>query len=213
MDDRPIVSHEINRSDVMGNPKWAGRLSDSLTRFVGTTGTKKIMEGAETLETLDENGKAEWVTRAMDKLDAQISDEEAKFQIMTECSCRCYEEHLEELRQEYNKSSDIDRLLDIMHGKIFLVKPVREGNIVYITKAPRFPEQYRKATTPAEMKYYFCHCDYARAASDNISPTYCYCGAGWCKRIWESVLGRTVRVDITKSVLQGDEVCKFAVHL
>jgi len=81
----------------------------------------------------------------MDKLDARISDEDAKFQIMTECSCRCHEEHLEELRQEYDKFSDIDRLLEAMHGKVFLIKPVR--------------------------------------------------------------------VDITRSVLPGDDVCKFAVHL
>jgi hypothetical protein len=197
----------------VGDSEWSKRLSDGLARLVGETDAQKIMDGAEKLEALDENGKAAWVIRAMDKLDARVSDEEAKFEIMTECSCRCYEPHLDELKNLYHITDDIDRLLEAMHGKVFLLPPVRQGNMVYITKAPHFPEQYQQATTAEERKYYFCHCDYARAASEEISPTYCYCGAGWCRRIWEAVLGRPVRVDITKSVLQGDDVCQFAVHL
>ena len=67
--------------------------------------------------------------------------------------------------------------------------------------------------TTKDKRYYFCHCDYARAVNDQISLTYCYCGAGWCKGIWETVLEKPIRVDIVKSVLQGDDVCRFAVHI
>lgn len=197
----------------MGNPSWSERLSDSLSRYVGETGKKAVMEGCNILQGPDERARAEWMTQAMDKLDERVPDEETKIKILTECSCQCYEEHLELFKAEYKKSKDIDRLLEVMHGKVFLVKPVREGNVVYITKAPRFPDEHRVAKTPEEKRYYFCHCDYVRAVAGKISRIYCYCGAGWCKRIWEAVLERPVRVDIEKSVLQGDDICRFAVFL
>jgi len=192
---------------------WPEKMAASLTHFTGKEKMQLIMEGCEGLDRLDEKAKAEKVKIMMDKIDEQITDDETKIQIMTECSCRCYEDFIHEFKEEYEKNNDLDRLLDLMHGNVFLVKPVRDGNTVYITKAPRFPEQHSKARTPEEKRYYFCHCDYVRALTGEISSTYCYCGAGWCQQIWESVLDKPVRVEITKSVLQGDEVCQFAVHL
>jgi hypothetical protein len=197
----------------MGNALWSKLLSESLTRHVGETAAREIMEGCTRLEELDENSRAECVKRVIDRLDSRVHDDEAKISIMTDCACQCYAEHLEQLRDEYRKSRDVDRLLDAMHGKVFLLRPTREGDIVYVTKVPRFPEEHRRAETAEAKKYYFCHCDHARAVHGEISLTYCYCGAGWCKRIWEGVLERPVRVDIVESVLQGDDVCRFAVHL
>jgi len=197
----------------MANPSWYKRLSNSLAQFVGPIKRDRILEGGENLAEMDERASAAWVKSAMEKLDRCVTDEAVKTRIMADCSCRCYDEHIEEFRLEYAKNRDIDRLLDLMHGKVFMVKPERKDNIVYITKAPHSPEEYRKAKTPRKKRYYFCHCDYVRKVTGKISPTYCYCGAGWCKNIWEKVLDRPVRVDIVKSVLQGDEVCRFAVHL
>jgi hypothetical protein len=188
-------------------------MAESLAGHLGEAASREIMEGSGAIETLDERGRAAWMKSVIDDIDRQVPDEETRISIMTDCSCRCYEEHIEAFRDEYRRSKDIDRLLDLMYGKVFLLRPVREGNTVYVTKAPRFPEQHRKAKTAREKAYFFCHCDYVRAVSERISLTYCYCGAGWCKRIWEGALGRTVRVDIDKSVLQGDDVCRFAVHI
>ena len=197
----------------MEDSSWTDKLSRSLERFAGATNMKEIMAGCGKLEELDEEARAEQAREITARLDERVHDEETKIKIMTECSCECYTEHIEEFRREYRKSGDIDKLLDIMYGKVFLVRPVREGNIVHITKAPRFPEEHRNAKTPEEKRYYFCHCDHVRAIKGRISPTYCYCGAGWCKKIWEAVLEKPVRVDILKSVLQGDELCQFAVHI
>lgn len=197
----------------MGNPAWARKLSESIERYLGKAIMSEIMTNSGKFEALDEEARAAWIKEAMDKLDARVADEETKIKIMTECSCQCYDEHIEEFKKEYRKHGDIDRLLEIMHGKVFLVKPVRDGDIVYVTKAPRFPEEHRNAKTAREKTYFFCHCNHAKAAKGRISPTYCLCGAGWCKKIWEGALERPVKVDILKSVLQGDHVCQFAVHL
>ncbi|MEW6410944.1 MAG: DUF6144 family protein [Candidatus Zixiibacteriota bacterium] len=197
----------------MGNSEWVQRLTDALKKYAGGSVCQDVMVDSDQLLSMDEKQKAEWVCRAMEKLDYHIADNDKRIKIMTECSCRCYGEFIEEFKQEYQASRDIDRLIDLMYGKVFLNRPVREGNIVYVTKAPRFPGKHAKAKTPEERQYYFCHCDFARAAEGEISPTYCLCGAGWCKQIWEQVLERPVRVDVVQSVLLGDDICQFAVYL
>lgn len=197
----------------MGNAEWPQRMSDSLKRNVGEKEAELIIEGCDKLCEMDEKNRAKWMAQAMGRLDSHVADEKTKIKIMTDCCCRCYEEHILELRRVWKGTGDVDALIDVMTGKVFLRRPERDGNIVYVTKAPRFPEEHAGAKTKEEKKYYFCHCDYARAASAGISKTYCLCGAGWCKRIWEEIMERPIRVDVVKAVLQGDNVCRFAVYL
>ncbi|UCD63860.1 MAG: hypothetical protein JSW34_00080 [Candidatus Zixiibacteriota bacterium] len=197
----------------MGNAEWPQRMREALSRHAGEDAADEIMGGCEDLADLDEVDKSRAVKVITNRIDNLITDQETRVKIMTDCSCRCYAEFIEEFRREYRRSQDIDKLLDAMHGKVFMVKPVREGNVIYVTKAPRFPEKHARASAPQLKRYYYCHCDYARATKGDISRTYCLCGAGWCKRIWEQVLERPVRVELLKSVLQGDEICRFAVYL
>ena len=73
-----------------------------------------------------------------------------------------------------------------------------------------------KETDPEKKRQYYCHCPRVRDAlstSETISPTYCYCGAGFYKGIWEEILQEPVAVEVLESVFQGDEVCKVAVYL
>jgi len=73
-----------------------------------------------------------------------------------------------------------------------------------------------KETDPVKKRQLYCHCprvrDALRSAVD-ISPTYCYCGAGFYQGIWEGILQQPVRVEVLETVLQGDEVCRVAVYL
>ncbi len=192
---------------------WHEKLKKNLEGFIDETERRKLLKGSEGIGKADPKEKAAWVKTIMEKFDKLIPDEKDRWKIMKECSCSCQDESMADYKAEYDKHKDIDKLIEYLHGKAFLIKPVREGNIIYITKAPAFPEEYKKAKTQEEKRYYFCHCDYARAADSDLSPTYCYCGAGWCQRIWEDILGRPVKIEIVESVLQGGDVCKFAVHI
>jgi predicted hydrocarbon binding protein len=49
--------------------------------------------------------------------------------------------------------------------------------------------------------------------SETLSPTYCYCGAGFYQGIWEEILQQPVQVELLESVLKGDDVCKIAIYL
>jgi hypothetical protein len=37
--------------------------------------------------------------------------------------------------------------------------------------------------------------------------------AGFHKKPWEVIFGRTIQADVLESVLQGDMRCRFAIHL
>lgn len=197
----------------MNDMPWHKRLELNLIDIIDEPSRKRILQGSEKLANADHATKGKWVKVAMEKFDELIPDERVRRAIMKECSCRCQDEFIEEFRNEYNRHKDIDKLIDYLHGRCFINRPERDGNIVYITKAPAHPEEYSKATTQLEKQYYFCHCEYARGAREQISKTYCYCGAGWCQRIWEGILEQPIRIEIVKSVLWGDDVCQFAVYI
>jgi predicted hydrocarbon binding protein len=48
---------------------------------------------------------------------------------------------------------------------------------------------------------------------ETLPKTYCYCGAGFYKGIWEEILQKPVEVEVLESVLDRGEVCKIAIYL
>jgi hypothetical protein len=62
----------------------------------------------------------------------------------------------------------------------------------------------------------YCHCPRVREAlrvGDGLPRTYCACGAGFYKGVWEYILDQPVAVDVLSSVLSGDDQCSIAIHL
>ena len=95
---------------------------------------------------------------------------------------------------------------------------IRHGDTIIATKIPKsgFLVEYMQEADPEKRRQYYCHCPRIREAlrtSETISATYCYCGAGFYKGIWEEILQKPVEVEVLESVLHGDDVCRIAVHL
>jgi hypothetical protein len=94
---------------------------------------------------------------------------------------------------------------------------VREGNLVYLTKIPYDTRAFLAETDPEKKRYHYCHCPWAKESlhkgTATISSAFCQCSAGFVKRPFEVIFGRTLQADVLQSVLQGDPVCRFAVHL
>lgn len=204
-------------------PRWLDRLADGLDRFAGETVRRQVMKGSEGL-TLGSSPreKAEWVKGAMKRLDAAVGEEETRKTIVTGCAHRFPAWRIEQMRAEFERLGNIDELLVLMRldqsvdGLSWYEYPERVGNTLYQAKNPYDPEKYVQATDKAERRAYYCHCGLIRAAiqaGDPVSGTHCYCGAAWPKQLWEGILGKPVRVEIAQSVLQGDDCCRFAIHL
>ncbi len=190
---------------------WPQRLKNALQGHLDEALIERIVEGGEELESLE--AKAQWTKDTMERLDALVPDEAARIDIMGKCSCSCAIGATVELKAIYEKTGDIDAVLEASYRNPFYNKPRREGNTVYITKVPAHPDEFAAAKTAQERRRAFCHCEYVRAATDEISQTFCYCGAGWFKNIFEEILGRSVKVKFSKSILKGDDVCEVAIEL
>ena len=67
-------------------------------------------------------------------------------------------------------------------------------------------------------RYYYCYCPWVRGAIKNgteneIDNNFCHCSAGWFKLYWDKLLKQPIKIEPVETVLKGDLVCKFAIHL
>lgn len=94
----------------------------------------------------------------------------------------------------------------------------REGNIVYVSKIPYNLSRYLRAENNTMKRYHYCHCGWVRESilkskEEQISPIFCHCSGGWQKVPFEAIFEQTLKVEVVKSVLKGDDICLFAIHL
>ena len=94
---------------------------------------------------------------------------------------------------------------------------VREGNRIIEAKIPHQTIKYLAATDSAEKAYHYCHCPWAKESLKNgpsdVSPTFCYCSAGFHKKPCEVIFGQPLQAEVLETVLAGDPWCKFAIVL
>jgi hypothetical protein len=219
---------------------WLSKLSSCLDKIAGGDARKKILQGSKKLTSDSHSDEIiEWTRQAMERLDVLV-DEEKRIEIMTACACRYPESELSEIRDAHAKAKDIgvahrmltdkyvsflkndlrleDDLVEEIMNRGWGLAGVREGNTIIATKIPKSGNlvEYLKETDRDKRRELYCHCPRIREAigsNKKISPTYCYCGAGFYKGIWEYILQQPVKVELLESVLSGDEVCKVAIDL
>ncbi|MCG2768227.1 MAG: DUF6144 family protein [Anaerolineae bacterium] len=219
---------------------WLSKFTDSLDRVAGEKTRQEVMKGSENLSSnSSRDGVIAWSKAAMERLDSLV-DQEKRVEIMTSCACRYPVSDLREIRKAYEETRDIglahgmllekfevflrgtlqleDGLVEEILGRGWGLAGVRQGNRIIATKIPKsgYLVEYMRETDPQRKRQHYCHCPRIRdvlKSSETISPTYCYCGAGFYKGIWEEILQEHVEVELLESVLKGDDVCKVAIHL
>ncbi|MFW9903259.1 MAG: hypothetical protein ACFFFH_02925 [Candidatus Thorarchaeota archaeon] len=135
------------------------------------------------------------------------------------------EDFLNKLKNHYEERSlfftqEIDEeVLEYIKSQAGMTEAgIRNGNKVIMTKIPYMTKQYLNATDDREKRFYYCHCPWVRESlldkyQTPIDPVFCNCSAGYYKNFWEAVLDQPVKVELLETVLKGDSVCKFALHL
>jgi len=203
---------------------WNEIFARNLERVLGKDGRAIVMQGAETLDvesTLTE--RFAWAKAAMQHLDT-LADEHQKYDVVSSCAHVYPPGQLEKLKVVYDEARGqyVDPLEAVDAVSAFMDadpgwkerERYREGCIIYHTKNPADLQGYADAQTDDEKRAAYCFCPVIRANLDKgMSVTYCNCGAGWYRQQWETATGKPVRVEVVQSVLKGDLVCQFAVHL
>jgi len=219
--------------------QWLEKFSKGLEETVVNEIRKEVLRGSdELLGNIDQQKIIDWTREAVSRLDSLVGEEERR-RIMTGCACHFPEQRLRPIRAEYQKTKDIDKaqtmlqelfvsdLRNVLKLDDELVKNVlswgwgvagvRKGNIIIATKMPFELKEHLDSVSSQEKRFHYCHCPRIRQAmrssGPKISKTYCYCGAGFYKHIWEAILQEPVEVEVLETVLDGDDVCRIAVHL
>jgi hypothetical protein len=219
---------------------WLHKFSTGLKQVAGEDVEREVMRGAEELSS-DSPREAviAWTREAMGRLDSLVGESDRRA-ILTGCACQYPKAALAGLRKAYEETGDLAQVHGVLQAQFEsllrdtlqldedLVRDVvgrgwgsagvLDGPTVVATKIPKsgFLLEYLREQDPSKKRQLYCHCPRIREvlkSSVTMSPTYCYCGAGFYKGIWEEILGEPVEVELLETVLQGDEVCRFAVHL
>ncbi len=109
------------------------------------------------------------------------------------------------------------RVVDYVKSNQELLSAVRQGETLFVTKIPYNPDRYLTETDPLMKRYLACHCPLAASTilkeGAKVSPTWCYCSAGYEKTLFDNVFGESLEVEVLESVLDGSERCRFAIKL
>lgn len=219
---------------------WQSKLAAGLDKEMDPAQREKILDGGGllTMESPTQD-KIIWTWEMMERLEG-ITSENTRQEILTGCACHYPKDGLVDARNLYLETGDVDRVIDLLQGKFegFLrdvleleeelieeitsrswgLAGVREGSRIIATKIPKsgYLVEYFQTDDPQKKRKLYCHCPRVRdgVGDDPQLPLeYCYCGAGFYKGIWDTILEEPVRVEVLESVMVGGDVCTIAVHL
>ena len=219
---------------------WQRKLNHALDRAAGEATRHLITEGGSELS--DATPRDEiicWTRDMLARADAAL-DEHERAEVFNACACHHPAAGLQAARELYERTGDIQAAIDQLQAQFesFLTDGLRlpavhlerikalgwglagrlEGDTIVATKIPKsgYLLEYMQEPDPGRRRELYCHCPRVRsavAAAQLLSPTYCGCGAGYYRDIWETILGRPVRVEVLSSVLAGDDTCTIAIHI
>lgn len=203
--------------------RWNDLFAEALDRVFGKQAQEKVMAGVENISINTTNAQRfEWVKGAVTELD-DLGEEQDKYEVLSCCAHIFPQSQIDKLREvylgSYEKEGDMLKAVDAVMD--FMVEDPgwnpqnrREGNTIFSIKNPSNKDAYEKATTDVERNRAYCFCPLIRNHLDEgMSPTFCYCSAGFFRSQWEGAIGDRVNIEIVRSILKGDDECEFAIHL
>lgn len=232
---------DIRRGISMGRDferLWLEKLRGRLEVELGPEAAGRVLEGSGGLCDDSPAGARDGWTREMLGRLRKEAGEEAAERILLGCACLPPTSKLDEAREAYAETGSIEsarRVLErdflafltevagiaaedarsLVAGGWGMAGVLRDGRIV-ATKIPRSGSlaEYLAETDPDRRRSLYCHCPRVRhlvGTGGEPDSIYCYCGGGFYRFIWEYVLDGPVEVELLQSVMEGDDVCSFAV--
>jgi len=213
---------------------WIKKLNSSKNIQNGSPEIKKFIRShSQTKDPL------KWTCQLMEQLEQEFGTETTQ-KIMLNCSCQYPKEMLSEAKTNYQQKQNIDSVLQILQGQFvsFLKNSLKldqslidkiiklgwglagvKGNQrIIATKIPKSDnlEAYFKCEDPKQKSALYCHCPRVQSffqSVEKVPNSYCYCGGGFYKGIWEEILQHPVQIKLLKSLINGDDVCQFEILL
>lgn len=128
---------------------------------------------------------------------ARLGDNKG-IELLNVCGAACCEtselfEGAVKIKNEYPQDSDPDKLFNAFKQQYYNTSGLtKEGN---------------KITLVLEE----CTCPMVKKGINN--PFLCNCTIGYTKKIFETLFDRTISINLEKSILRGDKICKQVIHI
>ena len=146
------------------------------------------------IELVEMAGRTEkWIATLMNGLEENV-DEKVTSKILEQCGRQCQSQSLiKKAKDIYRNSKTTDEFLE-KFGRTYKHLH-KEGDQIYIV-------------------YPRCYCTQVnKIPKGKLSGIYCNCSRGWAKALFEGALGKPVEVVKEKSIIGGDNECRFRVVL
>jgi len=131
-----------------------------------------------------------WIKELLNQLDENV-DEPTRKRILGGCGAKCPFTHLpDEKLLEIKKNSRND--LDFLDSLINQWRVVNEDGQYYVV-------------------FDRCYCPLVNEDTDGASKTLCFCTLGNLQHKFEIGLKQDVEIDMLKSILSGDDECRFKI--
>ncbi len=136
-----------------------------------------------------------WLSDLLDTMETEL-DEKTRVKLVEGCGRGCFRRHQFKQDIAQQGKGDVDKLI-AAYKKNFEIW--REGDtLVHV----RYGE-----TSPA------CYCPAARNRPPKPHDLHCECTRMTHQTIFETALGRPLKVDVLESLRRGGKTCHFLVHL
>lgn len=172
------------------------RFVENVKRFTKGSAKKKLLQAGEAYRGLTSRGqKTIAIHDMMELLDRDVP-KETRQELMESCGRKCISDGtLKKALRLQNQADDFDGLLALLNkANIGGGLLSRQGDVIHA--------EYRR-----------CYCGAVNKTKTRFSPTYCHCSCGWYRQLFESLLNRPVRVELLGSIIQGNDSCRFKIHI
>lgn len=169
-------------------------LADRLARAgVAEEVMARILAGGESIsKTAKPEKKAEWLSGAMDRMDALL-DDQTRHKVREDCACCLAGKRLE-------VSKGIGKNYDTLEDRL---RAANEARFVFGHSVTMQDDGHVLVSfAPDELENHRCVC--LPKAKSPVSITYCYCCGGHVKHHLQNALGRKLSLQVRSSALESD---------
>lgn len=230
------LEYNKGKENFSKNKEWVYTLSKNVHENCGESIKNLVMKGVPIDPDEDNNKFIDFTINALNTIDT-IIPEDVRKKILNGCSCihpiaklkpikdQFALDHdsskahamLQKLFESELKEMEIDqKFKDEINKRDFGIAGRKVRDIIVVKKIPNEIENYFNSKDIKQKRASYCHCPIIKKIIQNdkqISETYCNCGAGYYKGIWEYITDKEVRVDVLETVLKGNDSCKFSIIL
>ena len=176
---------------------WIDGFGHIVSDQLGSDTRDKILNQCQSCQTItNDKEMGLCIKEVMSTFDQVVIDQDRRRHVMETMGNYCYKNFFAKTAEDVKKMSKgieetVQNLNKFVGGEYFKLGE----NKIYST-----------------LNQCFCQIG-VKEVEEPISITYCNCSLGWMKSLFQTLLDRSVDVEILESIVSGGNACRFVINL